>query len=159
MRALLAIALLVGLTLAAGTPALAEAETTTTNQTIPITAVVGNPCVAETVDIAGTVKVVTHTTLSANGDFHFVGHLNYQDVSGTGRTTGTTYRAADAGTSTLNGDGNNSSANEFTNEFTFQLVSAGSADNFRVKGLVHMTVTPNGETTSEVIRFDADCSG
>lgn len=159
MRALLTIALLVSLTFAARTPALAQAETTTTNQTIPVTAVVGNPCAAETVGITGTMNVVTHTTLSANGDFHFIGHLNFQDVSGTGRTSRTIYRATDAGTSTINGDGNTDSANEFTNEFSFQLLSAGSGDNFRIKGLVHMTVTPNGETTSEAIRFEADCSG
>ena len=80
-------------------------------------------------------------------------------MSGTGRTSGTQYRAADAGTSTSNGGGNVDSANEFTNEFTFQLISTGAEDNFRVKGLMHMTVNANGETTSEVIRLETYCSG
>jgi hypothetical protein len=159
MRAVLTISLLMGLIYAAATPALAQAETTTTNQSIPINTFVGNPCVAETVDITGSMKVVTHTTVSANGNFHFVGELNFQGVSGTGRTSGSTYRATNAGTSTFNGGGNFDSTREFTVEFTFQLVSAGSGDNFRAQGLVHITVTPNGETSSEVIRFDSDCSG
>jgi hypothetical protein len=159
MRVLLTLALLVGMTFASSSSALAQAETTTTNQTFPVEAFVGNPCAGpEPIDISGNMKVVTHTTVSANGNFHFVAHLNYQGVSGTGRTSGTQYRATDAGTSTFNGGGDDS-ANEFTNEFTFQLISAGNEDNFRVKGLIHMTVNANGETTSEVIRLEAYCSG
>jgi hypothetical protein len=119
MRVLLALGLLVGLTVAGGTPALAQAQTTTTNQSIPIDAVVGNPCVPEMVDITGNMRVVTHTTMSANGNFHFVGHLNFQGVSGTGRTSATSYRVTDAGTSTFNGSGNATSANEFTNDSGF----------------------------------------
>jgi hypothetical protein len=160
MRVLLTLALLVGMTFASPSSALAQAETTTTDQTIPIEAFVGNPCIGpEPIDISGSMKLVTHTTVSANGNFHFVAHLNYQGVSGTGRTSGTQYRATDAGTSTFNDGGNVDSTNEFTNEFTFQLLSAGSEDNFRVKGLIHMTVNANGETTSEVISLEAYCSG
>jgi hypothetical protein len=159
MRVLLTLAFLVGLTFGSATVALAEAVTTTTNETVPVEAFVGNPCAApEPIDISGDMRLVIHTTTSDNGNFHFAAHLNYQGVSGTGRTSATQYRATDAGTSTFNGSGN-SSANEFTNEFTFQLTSAGSEDNFRVKGLIHITVNANGETTSEVIDLEAYCSG
>jgi hypothetical protein len=159
MRVLLTFVFLASLTLVSSAAALAQAETTTTNQTIPIAAVVGSPCTAESIDIAGNMHVVVHTTVSDSGEFHFSAHLNYQDVSGTGRTSGTTYRATDAGHTTFNGSGDVGSANEVTNEFTFQLISAGSDDNFRVKGLFHTTVNANGETTSDVMRLEGDCSG
>jgi hypothetical protein len=159
MRVLITFAFIAGLTLASSTGALAQAETTTTNQTIPIAAFVGSPCTSESIDISGDMHVVVHTTVSDSGGFHFSAHLNYQGVSGTGRTSGTTYRATDAGQTTFNGSGDFGSANEVTNEFTFQLISAGSDDNFRVKGLFHTTVNANGETTSEVMRLEGDCSG
>jgi hypothetical protein len=152
---LASIAIILGSTSAA----LAQAETTTTNETIPIEAFVGDPCTPETVDITGDMHVVTHVTTEANGSFHVSAQLNYQGVSGTGRTTGTTYRLTDAGSTIFNGEGDHDSANEFQNEFTFQMVSSGSADNFRSKVVIHTTVTPNDETTSLVLRFDTDCGG
>jgi hypothetical protein len=159
MRTFLSFAFLAALTFGSSSIAVAQAETTTTNDTMPISAFVGSPCTGEAIDITGDLHVITHTTISESGGFHFTSHLNYQGVSGIGRTSGTTYRATDAGSSTFNGSGDVSSANVITNEFTFELISQGPDDNFRIKGLFHTTVDANGQTTSEVTRLEGDCSG
>src|ERR671921_3051943 len=61
-----------------------------TSTTIPLDVIRSGDCTGEDVQLSGTIHLVSQT----QRDGSVVGHFNYQNVSGVGLTSGTTYRSS-----------------------------------------------------------------
>lgn len=141
----------------AGSPALGQATTTTTNENIPFTSTIANPCNGDQVTFSGTMHVTNHVTNDASGGFHLRMHVNYQDVSGTGTPSGNNYRVGTVSNETLNDpDGGQS---EMTVIQTVKLITQGPALNYFMRLVFHVTINANGETTSSVLETTMECRG
>ena len=141
----------------AGSTALGQATTTTTNENIPFTSTITNPCNADLVAFQGTMHVTNTVTTDASGGFHLKMHVNYQDVSGTGTPSGNIYRVGTVTNETLNDpDGEQS---EMTVIQTVKLITQGPALNYFMHLVFHVTVNANGETTSSVLETRIECRG
>jgi hypothetical protein len=141
---------LVGLCLAYGTPARA----TTTQLNTPFTATLIDPCTNELVDVSGVAHLVIDFTISSSGNFIIGTHSNEHDVTGVGETTGTTYT----------GSGNFESQSfqgtapaTMTEMLDTTLIAKGSAPNFTLHALAHITVDAQGNVTAFVSDFTATC--
>ncbi|MFL6254452.1 MAG: hypothetical protein ACJ74T_05495, partial [Pyrinomonadaceae bacterium] len=134
-----------------------QATTTTTNENIPFTSTITNPCNADQVTFSGTMHVTNTVTNDASGGFHLKSHVNYQDVSGTGTPSGNSYRVGTVSNETLNDpDGEQS---EMTVIQTVKLITQGPALNYFMRLVFHVTVNANGETTSSVLETTMECRG
>jgi hypothetical protein len=159
MKRFMLVILLVGSALAANVIAASAAATATTqNFTVPIGG--GGPTqgCTEMVNIQGGYLHGVMTVVSDdNGGFHLSGTFNYQNVRGIGLTTGTTYVAVRAGSreSTLSSDGTRL---EVTDVVTRLLVSQGSAPNFVVHIVYHITYQ-DGQIIANVDSMTSECVG
>lgn len=124
-----------------------------TNIDIPISGTVFNPCNGETVTFNGVDHFVASVTLNASGGFQSVAKDNIH-VTATG-DQGNRY------------EGNQEDNFIFNGRFgivqtfptTFSEISAGSAPNFEIHSLFHVTVNANGGVTAFVSTFTASCRG
>jgi hypothetical protein len=125
----------------------------TINYTLPITSALSNPCVPENVQFSGTFHYMVSTTFDRSGSLHLGVHVNGQDVSGVGQTTGAQYRipVAEEEQEILQQEG--------TLIERVKAVSQGSAPNFVVILTEHATVDANGNITSFHVDFDTACHG
>lgn len=140
-----------------GAPAYGQATTVTTNETIPFTSTLTNTCNGDQVTFQGNMHVTNHTTADASGGFHLRTHTNYQDVTGTGAPSGLNYRVGTTSNQTTNDpDGAQS---EMTVIQTIKLISQGSALNYFIRVVFHITINANGETTSIVNETSIECRG
>lgn len=142
---------------AAGSPALGQATTTTTNEELPATGNQPNPCNGDVVTFQGTMHVVNTVTTDSSGGFHLKTHVNYQDVTGTGTPSGVTYNVRTTTNETLND--NDGPQFETTVIQTIKLISQGSALNSFLHVVFHVTVNANGQTTSTVDEMRIECRG
>lgn len=141
----------------AGTTALGQATTTTTNENIPFTGSYFNQCNGDTVTFSGTMHVVNTMTTDASGGTHLKTHSNYQDVTGTGVPSGIEYRVRTVSNEVVNDDdGPQSNATVIS---TVKLISPGPAINYFLRIVMHITVNANGETTSTVQEAGFECRG
>lgn len=118
-----------------------------------------NPCTGERITITdGTLQVLVQVTADATGGRHVVIHGNAQGVKATGEISGDTYR--------LSGDfwtEQNVAGDGFP--LVLQMVevhnvlSPGSADNFIVHLVSHLTVNADGTITALVDSVSAECRG
>jgi hypothetical protein len=135
-------------------PAQAQAQTFTDTFQGPLTTLVKNPCTGEAVLLEGTQNLVVHTTIDANGGFHFLTRGN-AEVQGES-ASGVKYVAHQ----TLQERSNSESATTYTFTNTFQVIRQGSAtptpDDFVLKEVTHVTVNANGEITSVVNEFNEE---
>ena len=142
---------------AAGTPARSQATTTTTNETIPFTSTLPNPCNSDLVAFQGNIHVVNTVTTDASGGFHLKTHVNYQNVTGTGTPSGYNYRVGTTTNETLND--NDAGQLETTVIQTVKLNSQGPALNYFVRFVFHITVNAQGQVTSTVTESRIECRG
>ncbi|HYG79551.1 MAG TPA: hypothetical protein VD861_04145 [Pyrinomonadaceae bacterium] len=142
---------------AAGTPAFGQATTTTTNETIPFTSTLLNPCTGDLVTFQGNMHVTQHFTTDSGGGTHLKTHVNYQDVSGTGAPSGLNYTVRTT-TNTMENDSDGPQS-EVTMISTVKLISQGSALNYFLRLVFHVTVNANGQTTSTVDEAKVECRG
>ncbi|MCA1622162.1 MAG: hypothetical protein LC795_23400 [Acidobacteria bacterium] len=156
VRALLCVSLSIAFA-ASGAPAYGQATTTTTNETIPFTSTLTNPCNGDLVTFQGNIHVTNHATTDSSGGFHLKTHANYQNVSGTGSPSGLNYRVGTVSNETLN-DPDGSQA-EMTVIQTIKLITQGPALNFFIRFVFHITINANGETTSTVTETRIECRG
>jgi hypothetical protein len=84
-----------------------------------------------------------------------VGHINYQNVSGVGLTSGTTYRASSVDTFRLKAP----FPSDIHSVRSLRLISPGPEDDLLVMFLFHITVNANGEITAEVEDVSFECVG
>ena len=115
-------------------------------------------CNGDQLQLQGTLHLVQQ------GDFvedaprqHVVAHLNSQKLTGVGLLTGELYNVNLVTNNITNSwiDG----ANVTTIETIQNVVSLGSAENFQIQTVLHVTMNANGETTSEFQNFHVHCTG
>jgi hypothetical protein len=141
---------------AAGTPVFGQASTTT-NETIPFTSTLLNPCTLDQVTFQGNMHVTNTMSTDASGGTHLKTHVNYQDVSGTGTPSGVNYNIRTTSNETTND--NDGPQSEATIISTVRLISQGSSLNYFLQLVFHVTVNGNGETTSTVTESRIECRG
>jgi len=120
---------------------------------IPLSGAVFNPCNGETVTFSGVDHFTAQVTLNGAGGFHADFHDNIH-VTATG-SLGNEYE----GNQEDNGPLNGRVAMEQTLPFTFSEISKGSAPNFEVHALQHITVNANGTVTVFFSNFTSSCRG
>ena len=145
------------ITLAAGSPVFGQASTTTTNETIPFTSTLLNPCTLDQVTFQGDMHVTNTMTTDSGGGTHLKTHVNYQDVSGTGAPSGINYNVRTTSNETTND--NDGPQSEATIISTVRLISQGSSLNYFLQLVFHVTVNGNGQTTSTVTESRIECRG
>lgn len=138
-------------------PAAAQATTVTTNETLPFTSSVVNPCNGDLVTFSGHVHIANHVTTDASGGSHLRMHVNYQNVSGTGTPSGVPYNVVTTQNETRND--NTGPQSETTITQVLNLVSQGPQPNAQVYVVIHVTVNANGVTTSTVEEVRIACRG
>jgi hypothetical protein len=132
-------------------PALAA---TVINIDIPISGTgVLNPCNGEILTFSGVDHFTLHLTLDNSGGFHADAHDNIH-VTATG-DQGNTY----VGNQEDNNPFNGKVGFETTFTLTFSEISQGSAPNFVVHEVFHITVHPDGTVTAFFDHFTATCRG
>ena len=145
-----------GLLLAVAAPAQATATITRTDITgMAFT----DPCTGEQITITGgTFQLIVHATSDAAGGLHLGIRGNAQGVSAVGSTSGTMYRLAGDFRSEQNVR-NGGYPLSFTIVEVHNAVSAGSADNFIVHIIRHLTISAGGDVTSTIDAVSAECRG
>ena len=128
----------------------------TTNVDIPVSGTVFNPCNGENVTFTGVDHFTAHTTLDGSGGFHADFHDNIH-VTATG-DQGNLYEGNQEDNGPLHISGRNVGA-EQTLPFTFSEIAKGSAPNFEVHALQHITVNANGTVTVFFSNFTSSCRG
>lgn len=131
----------------------ATSAATLVNIDIPISGSVFNPCNGEVVAFSGVDHVTVHITLDNSGGFHADVHENIH-VTAVG-DQGNRY----VGNQEVNAPFNGKVGFETTSTLTFSETSLGSAPNFDVHAIFHLTVNPNGTVTAFVDHFTASCRG
>lgn len=127
---------------------------TVTNIRFPINGTgVVNPCNGEILTFSGELHLTFRVTLDSSGGFHLGAHDNIH-VTATG-DQGNTY----VGNEEDNFEVNGRVGVEVTATDTFSEISKGSAPNFVVQAVFHITVNPDGTVTAFVDHFTAECRG
>jgi hypothetical protein len=122
-----------------------------TSTTIPLDVIRSGDCTGEDVQLSGTIHLVSQT----QPDGSEVGHINYQNVSGVGLTSGTTYRASTVDTFRLEAP----FPSDIHSVRSLRLISPGPEDDLLVMFLFHITVNANGEITAEIEDVNFECVG
>lgn len=122
-----------------------------TNMDIPVSGTVFNPCNGETVTFSGVDHFTASVTLDRAGGFHISYHDNIH-VTATG-DQGNTYVGNQEDNFQINGR----VGYEETETLVFSEISKGSAPNFEVHAIFHITVHPDGTVTAFVDHFTAIC--
>jgi len=128
----------------------------TFNERVPF-ASAGTPlCGGEEVAFSGTVHILTHVNVDAQGVSHYTFHMNYQNSSATGVTSGARYQINESSTSTFN---TRVLPTETTTTINGTLIGRGPSNNTGFHLTVHITINANGEPTSEVFNESIRCNG
>jgi hypothetical protein len=138
---------------------MAAADNATTQMDAPFSAATTtNLCNGEAVVFGGMIHFASHTTNdSANGDLT-TNHTNFQNVQGVG-DQGNTYRGQSSGTSTFHQDPTNDGGFVDTGSGDLRFESSGSAPNFAVHLVYHVTQTPTGQMVGRVDVTKVTCQG
>src|SRR5437763_2709565 len=104
---------------------------------IPVSGTVFNPCNGELVDFSGYFHELIHVTGDMAGGYHLDIHDNTQGIHAVGETTGVKYVGNQTDHFTLN---LTPGAQNTTQNGHFTEISQGSAPNFVVYYLLHITV-------------------
>jgi hypothetical protein len=140
-------------------PAAAQAETSNTNvKTRDFAFGDFVPCAnngeGEVVVVTGTMHDIIH--FAVNDNHAAIDTFVSFHGTGVGLTSGDTYRINDAGHSTVNFQ-----LDGFTDTETFvtnhNVIGQGTAPNFRLRQLTHITINNNGEFTAEHVDFQFEC--
>lgn len=135
----------------------APAQVSITEESIPYERTYYVPCAnsgnGEEVELKGTIHVVNQVVRNENR-FKLTHNINMQNVSGTGLTTGDTYRASGGGPGTITGSLVNGQFTGFYIE-TVRIFSRNSA--YIVKYKFHVTITANGVYTAYVSEENETC--
>jgi len=115
-----------------------------------------NDCTGEFVSGVVSFKTTIHETIDASGGYHF----HFQDIF-LGRAVGETSAIQYVGPQTDHESFlvSSNGALEDTYTLDFRFISLGSADNILTHLLFHVTITPNGDVTSEIANISSVCRG
>ncbi|MGQ0650395.1 MAG: hypothetical protein ACT4P7_22875 [Gemmatimonadaceae bacterium] len=138
---------------------LLAATSTTSNAKVPVAVLTFVPCAiggtGEFVLAIGTLHILTHVTVSNAGNTHIKVHFQPQGLSGTGLTSGDTYRATGVTQQITNFNGNPPANFTFINNFRF--IGPGPDNNLAVHQTIHVTVNANGDITATVNNTSITC--
>ena len=126
------------------------------NFDIPVNGTVFNPCNGENVAFTGVDHFTASTTSSRNGGFHLDTHDNVH-VTAIG-DEGNTYVGNEEDSLHLNVSLSGSTGEENV-PLTFSEISQGSAPNFEMHALLHITINADGTVTVSFSHFTAACRG
>jgi hypothetical protein len=145
--------------LSAKTNTVANAIASTSNEKIPVDLLVFIPCAnggaGEYVELSGSLHAVTHVTV--NGNNFQVKYLDQpQGISGVGETTGDKYQAT-GGTQEQYGGSFVNGQYEDTYINNFRIIGQGPGNNYLIHENIHVTINANGEVTTYIDNFTADC--
>ena len=129
-----------------------QADTSTTHTETQLAANLPNPCNGELVATTALQKDVIHMTTNENGT-HLDIHTNLHGT-GTGLTTGAEYRLNAVSSASLNIVG----AENQTLHQDFIFNGQGSAPNFHVQVVEHITVNANNEIVVDFRRVNVSCN-
>jgi hypothetical protein len=115
-----------------------------------------NECAGEVVSGVVSLKATIHETIDASGGYHFHFHDVFNGRA-VGETSGIRYVGPQTDHESFHVSSNGALEDTFTLNFRF--ISQGKADNIQTHILFHITITPNGEVTSEIDNFRAVCRG
>jgi hypothetical protein len=133
--------------------ALSSRASVVENIDIPISGIIVNPCNGENVAFNGIDHVTLSLTFTRSGGFHADVHENIH-VTATG-DQGNSYVGNQEDKSVVNGQVGFETT--FTNSFSE--ISKGSAPNFEVYEVAHLTVNADGTVTASFDHFTAVCRG
>jgi hypothetical protein len=135
----------------------ARADSTPTRVvTVPYHVSPFDECTGEFVDLSGTLREVFNTTTDASGGQHRVEIDLYSQLTGTGESSGNSYRFVTASTSV---EQQLSSGTLIFSDAGIQvLLSGGSSPNLVHTIDVHFTLSPTGQITN-VSNFTFACRG
>jgi len=127
---------------------------------VPFSQLTFVPCAAggagEAVLLSGTLHIVSNVTIDANGGFHCQIHFQPQGATGTGQTTGVTYRTGGETRQSLNISGQGLPS-EFTFVNNFKIIGPGPNNNLLVHDTIHATLDANGNPTADVNNTSVEC--
>jgi hypothetical protein len=127
-------------------PVLAQAETFTDIERVPIIPSLWNPCAGEQVRLEGDIQFVSHATFDQDGGVHFRMEVTPQNVVGTGLDTGTEYRFS--GVVSIGENWTHSqSAETFTLVDQHRFIAKGQDGNTVMQETVQVIFNANGELT------------
>ncbi len=132
----------------------AEAETIKLSDSAPYS--LFNDCTGEFVSGVVSLEATINIITDGNGGFHYH-FIDIFDGNGVGETSGIQYEGSQTDHESFHGSSNGAVEDTFT--LDFRLISRGSADNIMLHILAHVTVTPNGEATSEILTETVKCKG
>ena len=115
-----------------------------------------NNCTGEVVSGVVSVKTTVHETIDAKGGFHFHFHDVFRGKA-VGETSGIQYVGPQTDHESFQVSSNGALQDTFTLNFRF--ISKGSADNILLHLLFRVTITPNGDVTSELAKVTDTCRG
>jgi hypothetical protein len=160
--ALISGALLVLLTVGSSAALAGDAaETQVIRTTIPVTWLGFVPCVApegELVQLSGIEQIVFVLTRDATGATHSVTQVTFQGVSGIGLTSGLEYQVTNTSSFVANTDASGPPPWAITGHLVARFVSKGSASDFTMSAMFHVTVTPDLEVRSSIDETSSSCS-
>ena len=146
-----------GATIAAALAAVTAAQAAVIlNERVPFATIAFVPCAnggaGELVLVEGRLHVLITETVNDN-HVSFKTHFQPQGASGTGLTTGDTYRATGVTQEHV------SIGPNLTNTFinNFRIIGPGPDNNLLVHQTIHVTFNANGELTAEVVNTSVEC--
>jgi hypothetical protein len=145
------------LTIAAAVAAVPAAQPAViVNESVPFALIAFVPCAndgaGEAVLVEGTLHVLITETVNDN-HVSFKAHFQPQGATGTGLTTGDTYRAT--GLTQEHISIGPSLTDTFINNF--RIIGPGPDNNLLVHQTIHLTINANGEVTSMVVNTSVEC--
>ncbi len=156
-KSTLAIVLVVILSLAVATSALAGAIVEGENTSEYFEFFTWVPCAAdgagEYVIISGMLHDMYHLTMDDTGGYHLVLHSQPMGIKGVGDTTGDIYQGTGVYQEVYNG----MVGQTVTVIDDYRMTGPGTGNNFIFHETFHFTVNANGELTSEVDNVIAEC--
>ena len=136
-----------------------SAFTQTTNEQVPVTIFVFVSCAnggaGEVVALQGDLHILSHVTVSNSGNVHVKVHFQPMGISGQGLTTGDKYQGTGVTQEQFNSNGPLPITDTFINNF--RIIGQGPGNNFLVHATFHITINANGDVTSVVDNFKAEC--
>ena len=134
----------------------APASTTTTSQVVPFALAVFVPCAdggsGEFISLTGNLHLLISVTINDKGSTIVI-HANPQGLSGEGLTTGDSYQGVGVTRDVIHVDG--ATTTTFVNNF--RMIGEGPGNNLQLHQTIHVTINPDGTTTSEVIISSIEC--
>ena len=141
-------------------PALAQADhQAQVNDREPFETETFNPCNGEFVFVTGTLHFMANVLMDSSGKSHIHFQQKYENATGTGETTGATYRVKDNELilGAISFEGSGLCPSEFTVNSDLHLTGAGAVPDFTSHFVQHLTINANCQVSIFFSRFSSDC--